>query len=82
LLHLILSGVICYLLALHLTKPIIKLREATRRIAAGDLSVRVGPSLSRRRDELSDLASDFDVMTIRVDGTAQVPAQSLAGYFP
>lgn len=67
LLHVILSGVICYLLARHLTRPIVNLREATRRIAAGDLSVRIGASMARRRDELSDLANDFDVMAIRLE---------------
>ena len=67
LLHVIFSGIICYMLARHLTKPIIKLREATRRIAAGDLSVRVGASMARRRDELSDLANDFDLMASRVE---------------
>lgn len=68
LMHLVLSGVICYWLARHLTKPIIKLRDATRRIAAGDLSVRIGAALGRRKDELSDLASDFDLMAGRVEG--------------
>ncbi|MBV9215931.1 MAG: HAMP domain-containing protein [Acidobacteria bacterium] len=59
---------VCYLLALYLTSPIRKLREATRRLASGDLQARVPGRVSRRRDELSDLARDFDHMAERIEG--------------
>lgn len=59
--------VLCYLLALYLTSPIRKLRYATRNLAAGDLETRVGPELGRRRDELADLARDFDEMATRIE---------------
>lgn len=62
------TGVIlCYLLALYLTSPIRKLREATNRLAEGDLSTRVAQKVGRRRDEIADLAEDFDAMAERIE---------------
>ena len=60
------SGVVCYGLARYLVAPVQKLREATRSFSGGDLEVRVGPSVGKRHDELSDLANDFDLMAERV----------------
>lgn len=59
--------VLCYLLALYLTSPIRKLREATQKLADGDLQARVAGSVGRRRDELADLAHDFDEMAERIE---------------
>jgi len=58
---------VCSLLAAYLTSPIRKLRRATKRLAAGELSTRVTPQLPRRRDELADLARDFDEMAERIE---------------
>jgi two-component system sensor histidine kinase CpxA len=58
---------LCYLLATYLTTPIRKLRLATQRLAAGDLQTRVATRLGRRRDELADLAADFDEMAERIE---------------
>lgn len=59
--------VVCFALAWYLTSPIGKLSDATRRLAAGDLSTRVASKVGRRRDELSDLAKDFDNMATRIE---------------
>ncbi len=59
--------VLCYLLALYLTSPIRKLREATNKLADGNFETRVIPGLGRRRDEIGDLARDFDVMAERIE---------------
>src|SRR5204863_836395 len=59
--------VLCYALALYLTAPISKLREATQKLAAGDLQTRVASRVVRRRDELADLARDFDEMAERIE---------------
>lgn len=59
--------VVCTALALYLTTPIRRLREATQKLAAGDLQTRVGTRVLRRRDELADLARDFDVMAGRIE---------------
>jgi two-component system, OmpR family, sensor histidine kinase CpxA len=63
---LMVSGLICYLLARYLTGPILKLGMAARRLAAGDLSARVSPALGARNDELARLALDFDRMAERI----------------
>lgn len=61
------SGGICYGLARYLTVPIVRLRDATRRLAAGELSVRVGKKAGKRNDEFSGLAQDFDRMAARIE---------------
>ena len=61
------SGLICYVLARYLTAPILGLGAAVRRFASGDLSVRVGPALGNRNDEISRLAHDFDRMAERIE---------------
>jgi two-component system OmpR family sensor kinase len=63
---LVVSAVVCFLLARYLTAPVDRLRDATQRIAAGDLNVRVLPSLRGRKDDLGLLAADFDAMAERV----------------
>ena len=59
--------ILCYLLALYLTSPIRKLREATQTLSKGRLDTRVPDRLGRRRDELGDLAEDFNVMAERIE---------------
>lgn len=64
---LITSGLVCYLLAWVLTKPIVRLRTAARQLAAGDLSARTGAPVSGRRDEVAGLMRDFDAMAERIE---------------
>ena len=59
--------IVCYLLALYLTLPIRKLRNATKQIADGELQTRVAGKVGKRRDEIADLAKDFDVMAERIE---------------
>jgi signal transduction histidine kinase len=61
------AAIVCFLLARSLTGPILSLRAATQRVAAGDLSVRIGAGLGVRRDELADLGRDFDTMAERLE---------------
>jgi len=61
------SGLVCYLLAWFLTKPIVRLRAATHRLAAGDLTARTGAPASKRRDEVASLMRDFDTMAERLE---------------
>lgn len=58
----------CYGLAWYLTIPVKKLRVATRELAGGNLAVRVSPTLGSRKDELTELANDFDVMAEKIEG--------------
>ncbi len=62
----LISGSACFLLARFFGQGISTLQAATRRIADGDLSVRVSPHL-RRRDEIAALGRDFDHMTERLE---------------
>ena len=61
------SGFVCYLLSWYLTKPIVKLRTATRQLAAGDLTARAGAPLTLRKDEVAGLMRDFDAMAERLE---------------
>jgi len=61
------SGLVCYFLSWFMAKPIIRLRAATRQLAAGDLSARSGAPTSRRRDEVAGLMRDFDAMAERLE---------------
>lgn len=68
------SGLVCYPLARYMTRPVVKLRSAAQKLAAGDLSARAGTSESRRKDEIAELVRDFDSMASRLE--AMVKAQS------
>src|SRR5262252_1646502 len=61
------SGIVCYLLAWYMTKPIVRLRTATRQLAAGDLSARTGAPATARSDEVAGLMRDFDAMAERIE---------------
>jgi two-component system, OmpR family, sensor histidine kinase CpxA len=58
---------VCYFLSWFLTKPIVRLRMATRQLAAGDLAARIGAPPSSRRDEVAGLMRDFDAMAERIE---------------
>jgi len=62
------SGLVCYLLTSYLTGPVVKLRAATQRLAAGDLTARAGSGQkNRRHDEIGGLVRDFDTMAERLE---------------
>ena len=60
-------GALSLWLARYLSAPVGALRRATLRLSAGDLSARVGEPVSRRRDEIGQLAHDFDAMASRLE---------------
>ena len=66
LLALIISGLICAVLARYLTRPITRLRTAAQKIAAGDLKARAGNG-SKQLDEVGQLVKDFDFMAERLE---------------
>jgi two-component system sensor histidine kinase CpxA len=74
---LVVSTVICFFLTRHLVGPIDRLRQATREMAAGDLSVRMLPRLKGRQDDLALLAADFDTMAERVQSLLESKQQLL-----
>jgi two-component system, OmpR family, sensor histidine kinase CpxA len=68
------TGLVCYFLSWYMTKPIVRLRAATRQLAAGDLTARTGAPGINRRDEVAGLMRDFDAMAERLE--TLVKAQS------
>jgi two-component system, OmpR family, sensor histidine kinase CpxA len=64
---LLVSGLICYLLTRHLTVPVLRVREASQHLAAGDLSTRAASGMERRRDELGSLVREFNAMAARIE---------------
>ncbi|MFY9912860.1 MAG: ATP-binding protein [Candidatus Sulfotelmatobacter sp.] len=66
------SGIVCYVLARYMTKPVSRLRAATQQLAAGDLTARAGNP--KGHDEIAGLVRDFDAMAERLE--TLVKAQS------
>jgi methyl-accepting chemotaxis protein len=64
---LLVSGFICYLLTRYLTTPILRLREASQHLAAGELSTRAAAEMEQRQDELGSLVRDFNTMADRIE---------------
>ena len=64
---LVTAAAACYGLARYVVRPLATLRAATRALAKGDLSVRVGSTMGRRTDEFMELGRDFDRMAERLD---------------
>ena len=55
------------ILAWYLTLPIRGMREGFGKLAQGNFATRLGPTMGRRRDEIADLALDFDKMAMRLE---------------
>ena len=62
------SGLICYLLARSMTRPVTRLRQAAQSLAAGDLTARTGAPTGGPRGEMVELMRDFDLMAERLEG--------------
>jgi two-component system sensor histidine kinase CpxA len=62
----LISGVLCGLLARSITQPLRTLQKTAQDIARGNLTARASPGLSNRSDEIAMLAHDFDQMADRV----------------
>jgi len=59
------------MLAWYMTEPINRLRGGFDRLAHGDLHTRLSAAVGRRRDEIADLARDFDLMAQRLEQLVQ-----------
>ncbi|HKX84220.1 MAG TPA: ATP-binding protein [Pyrinomonadaceae bacterium] len=58
---------LCWALARYISSPVRKISTATQEFAEGKLDTRVAGKLGSRRDELSNLAEDFDDMAERIE---------------
>ncbi len=77
---LLMSGLICYLLARYITSPIKYVSIAARKLSEGNLSARVSLPHSGRNnknstDEISQLALDFNIMADQLE--QQIEGQQL-----
>ena len=61
------SGIICYLLTLYLTRPILRLRSATHELSSGHLEARAAGGMEKRSDEIGGLVRDFNHMAERIE---------------
>lgn len=66
-LALLFIGLVGGWLARSVARPVAALRVATRRMAAGELSTRLGAQGRLAHDELAQLAGDFDAMAERIE---------------
>ena len=55
------------ILAWYLTQPIQRMQVGFGDLAQGNFATRLGPAMGRRRDEIADLAHDFDKMAARLE---------------
>ncbi len=61
-----LAAFCCAILTGYITRPLKALSRATRELAEGNLQSRVAEKVSSRRDELGELAKDFNTMAQRL----------------
>ncbi len=78
LLAILVSGGVCFALARYLARPLQLVRDATYRLAAGDLHARAGAGVGARRDEIGDLVRDFDAMAARLEALVHSQTQMLS----
>jgi two-component system sensor histidine kinase CpxA len=67
LLAILLSGITCFFLARYLTNPIRQLQGIAKKLGGGDLSTRVSQKIKKRKDEIGELAIEFDDMSEQLD---------------
>jgi signal transduction histidine kinase len=75
---LFIAGLVCFWLARYITAPVLHLREATHRLATGNLSARIGAATGNRNDELAELSRDFDHMAEQIESLISSQRRLLA----
>jgi len=68
---LVASILISWLLARTLTRPLTRIRRTGRALGRGELDARVDQKITRRKDELGELANDFNAMASRLQALLQ-----------
>ncbi len=75
---LVAGGVFCFLIARHVTAPLMKLSAASEGIAGGRLDTRAGTDLQKRHDEIGGLGRAFDRMADRIEALVKEQQELLA----
>ncbi len=73
----LLAVALAVLLYRLLIAPLAMLRRQAAALSSGDLSARLGPQVTQRKDELGELARSFDHMAERLQGTVAFQRQLL-----
>ncbi|MDN5516275.1 MAG: sensor histidine kinase [Pseudomonas sp.] len=73
----VLAVAVALLIYRLLIAPLAVLRRQAAALSAGDLSARLGPPVTQRKDELGELARSFDHMAERLQGTVAFQRQLL-----
>ncbi|MCG8428037.1 MAG: ATP-binding protein, partial [Chromatiales bacterium] len=71
------SALACAWLAWYISRPVRLLREAAQALTTGETKTSITQKLGRRRDELTDLAAEFDHMAAVLDANQQTLRQLL-----
>jgi two-component system, OmpR family, sensor histidine kinase CpxA len=77
-LTILVSGLVCFLVARYLAKPLQLVRDASNRLALGQLQARAGPTGEKRHDEIGDLVRAFDSMAARLEALVHAQGQILS----
>lgn len=73
------GGLLCFLLARHVTSPVVQLRAATSRFSGGDLTARItARRVLERTDEIGGLARDFNQMASRIESLMKAQQRLIA----
>jgi two-component system sensor histidine kinase CpxA len=74
---LVITALASLMLARNLSAPVRSLRQASQRLAEGDLAARAGHPVTRRADELGALGRDLDHMATRLQALLESRAELL-----
>jgi signal transduction histidine kinase len=72
---LLIPGAVCFFFTRYLVAPLRILREATTKFAVGHYSLRISSRMGCRKDEITDLAKDFDEMAERIESLMKLQKQ-------
>ena len=72
-----LTTLACFVLSRYSRRPVVSVRRVSRRLANGDLSIRVPAAFTKRSDELGAMVRDFNAMADRIKAVIEAQTQML-----
>ena len=67
----------CFVLSRYSKRPVVSVRRVSRRLANGDLSIRVPTAFTKRSDQLGAMVRDFNTMADRIEAIIDAQTQML-----